>query len=313
MWRFLGSFIVLRLVFVFFMDLMPQDAYYYFYGENLSLSYYDHPPMIAYILRLFGEIFGKHAISVKLADFVVSCMTLFMFYKLSSMFLSQKRVVHATVLIGSTFMLTILSLISTPDVPLLLFWTVTLFFLFKALQSNSLGYWLLGGISMGLAFDSKYTALLLPLGLLGFLLISEKNRKNLVRPGFYLAMLAFAITILPVFIWNYENDFASFKFQSSSRAESGLEFTPRYILGVLGHQSAIVFPFIFFFLIYLIWRVLRKYKLRFAADSRRLFVPVVLFRSGFYGISAAHTSILGQTKLDDACVHYRNHPGRHLF
>ena len=32
-----------------FMGLMPQDAYYYLYGQNLSLSYFDHPGMIGHL------------------------------------------------------------------------------------------------------------------------------------------------------------------------------------------------------------------------------------------------------------------------
>ena len=39
--------------------LMPQDAYYFFYAEHPSLSYLDHPPMIAVVLGLFAAILGK--------------------------------------------------------------------------------------------------------------------------------------------------------------------------------------------------------------------------------------------------------------
>jgi len=37
------GFQIFRLLLLPFIGLMPQDAYYYFYGENLSLSYFDHP------------------------------------------------------------------------------------------------------------------------------------------------------------------------------------------------------------------------------------------------------------------------------
>jgi hypothetical protein len=49
------------------MGLMPQDAYYYLYGQNLSLSYFDHPGMIGYILRIFTDVFGQSIFVVKLA------------------------------------------------------------------------------------------------------------------------------------------------------------------------------------------------------------------------------------------------------
>ncbi len=37
----------LRFLFVGLMGLMPQDAYYFIYSENLALSYFDHPPAVA--------------------------------------------------------------------------------------------------------------------------------------------------------------------------------------------------------------------------------------------------------------------------
>jgi hypothetical protein len=52
------GFQLFRLILLPFMGLMPQDAYYYLYGQNLSLSYFDHPGMIGYILRLFTDVFG---------------------------------------------------------------------------------------------------------------------------------------------------------------------------------------------------------------------------------------------------------------
>ncbi len=73
------GFQLFRFLLLPFMGLMPQDAYYHFYGEHLALSYFDHPGMIGYILRGFTDVFGKTVFVVKLADFVVTSFTLFSF------------------------------------------------------------------------------------------------------------------------------------------------------------------------------------------------------------------------------------------
>ena len=65
-----------RLLLLPFMGLMPQDAYYYLYGQNLSLSYFDHPGMIGYLLRLFSEVFGKSVFVVKFTDFTITSLTI---------------------------------------------------------------------------------------------------------------------------------------------------------------------------------------------------------------------------------------------
>ena len=123
----------IRLVFTGIMGIMPQDAYYDFYAQHLDLSYYDHPPMIAYVLRIFTALFGKKVFVLKLADTTVTLLTLVAFYQLAKKFLSEQKAMQATVLLLSTVMISILSLISTPDVPLMLCWTISLNFLHEAL------------------------------------------------------------------------------------------------------------------------------------------------------------------------------------
>ena len=115
------GFQIFRFLMLPFMGLMPQDAYYFLYGQNLSLSYFDHPGMIGYALRLFSEIFGKSVFVIKLTDFTITTFTIIAFYKLASYFLSKSKTERALILITSTLFISILSFNSTPDVPLLLF------------------------------------------------------------------------------------------------------------------------------------------------------------------------------------------------
>ena len=116
----------IRFLFTGVMGIMPQDAYYDFYAQHLDLSYYDHPPLIAYLLRFFTSLFGKKVFVLKLADTSVTLLTVIAFYQLAKKFLSGQKALVATVLLISTFMISILSLISTPDVPLMFCWTLSL-------------------------------------------------------------------------------------------------------------------------------------------------------------------------------------------
>jgi 4-amino-4-deoxy-L-arabinose transferase-like glycosyltransferase len=278
----------IRFIFTDIMGIMPQDAYYDFYAQHLDLSYYDHPPMIAYLLRFFTSIFGKNVFAIKLADTTITGLAVFAFYRLAKKFLSENKALIATVLLISTLMISILSLVSTPDVPLMLCWTLSLNFLYEAIWNKKNINWIWAGIMTGLSFDSKYTALFIIIGLFGFLLIAKPYRKLLFSRWIFLYLLCFAITILPVVIWNVRNKFASFKFQSEGRVKEGIEFDPNGFLGVIGHQSAILLPFLFFSLVYFIYRICRKYGIRFArirVDQLFLlcfFIPLFL---GFFSIS----------------------------
>jgi hypothetical protein len=278
----------IRFLFTGAMGIMPQDAYYDFYAQHLDLSYYDHPPLIAYLLRLFTSLFGKKVFVLKLADTTVTLLTVIAFNKLAKKFLSEQKALVATALLISTFMISILSLISTPDVPLMFCWTMSLNYLYEAIFNKKNSSWAWAGIFTGLSFDSKYTALFLIIGLIGFLLIARSYRKLLISGWFYLYLVLFSVTILPVVLWNARNGFASFKFQSEGRVNEGLQIDLTGFLGVVGHQSAILLPILFFSFAYFIYRIIRKYGIRFTKippDQLFLlsfFIPLFV---GFFSLS----------------------------
>lgn len=283
----LVTVVALRLIFIWMMGLMPQDAYYSFYGEHLALSYYDHPPAIAWLLRGFTELLGKKVWVIKLADSVTTGLTALCFYYLARHFLGVRGGVKALLLFLSTFMATILCLVSTPDIPLMLCWTLSLTCLYKALFQERKHYFLWAGILMGLAFDSKYTGVFLPMGLLLFLILSKQHRRLLLSPWPWCSLLLFALATWPVVVWNVQHDFVSFRFQSSDRME-GLRLSPLDFLGTVGHQAAILIPVLLSGLVYLLYRTFRKYRLHIARiPSRKLFllcffVPVFV---GFFLLS----------------------------
>lgn len=258
--------LLIRIIFIGIMGPMPQDAYYYFYSEHPALSYFDHPPAIAYILRLFTTIFGEHVASIKLADSTVTLLTVYFFYQLSSRFYDKKNTVKSVLLLMSTLMVTILSLVSTPDTPLLLCWTLSLILLHKAIFKSNKMNWIWAGLLMGLAFDSKYTAVFLPAGTLLFLLLSKQHRTLLLTIWPWLACLIFLITALPVIIWNFGNNFASFRFQGAERMHtvSSFQLQPKLFFGLLGHQLAILIPVMFISIFYGLYRIAKEYQNRWA-------------------------------------------------
>lgn len=240
---------------------MPQDAYYFFYSQHPSLSYFDHPPAIAYLLWLFTTVLGKNVFAIKLADSFLTALTCIAVYKLATRFFPKFEAEKIIVLFLSTLMVSILSLVSTPDTPLLFFWSVSLIALYEAIFSGKKKYWLLAGVLMGLAFDSKYTAIFLPAGMILFLLLSDSNRKYLLTFWPWLTCLIMVVFSSPVIIWNAENHFASFAFQGSQRMHDAAAFTlkPKLVLGLFGHQLALLIPVLFISIIVSIVRHIRSY------------------------------------------------------
>lgn len=282
------GFQAFRFLLLPFMGLMPQDAYYYFYGQHLSLSYFDHPGMIGYLLRLSSEIFGQSVFVVKLTDFVITSLTIYSFYKLASYFLSQKKLQRALVLISSTIFISILSFNSTPDVPLLLFWTLSVICLYKAIFENKKAFWILAGIMMGLSFNSKYTAILLQFGLLAFLIFSNKYRRLLISPWTWLCLIISVAVTFPVWWWNYQNEFASFAFQSSDRTSSISKFQikPKLFFGAVGHQLFLLLPILFWIFVVFIFKYVKRAITKFKLPQSKTLFLLAFFIPTFVGFFA---------------------------
>ena len=279
------GFQLFRLILLPHMGLMPQDAYYYLYGQHLSLSYFDHPGMIGYVLRTFTDLFGQSIFVIKFADFVITSLTIINFYKLASYFLSKQKLQRAFILLTSTIFISILSFNSTPDVPLLLFWTLSLSYLYKAIFEEKNKYWILGGIAMGLAFNSKYTALFLQIGLIGFLIFSNKYRKLILSPWVWTSIILSVIVTFPVWYWNYQNEFASFVFQSSERTNSISEFkiSPKNFFGAIGHQMFLLLPILFLIISVFTFKYVKRMLLKCKIPQAKTLFLLAFFIPTFVG------------------------------
>lgn len=251
--RYFIWFIVLitlfRALFIPTMGLMPQDAYYYFYSEHLDWSYYDHPPMIAYFLKLFS-ILGKKVWVVKLTSFTLATSILISFFYLARRWLNLNQSVLVTALFSSTVMMSILSVLSGPDLPLLLFWIWGVYFAQRSVSQDRPLFWILTGLFMGMSFDGKYTGALMPGCLFLYLLFFKRKLLLTVWP--YMGVLVMLIAMSPVIYWNYLNDFASIAYQSADRAQVVAEdrWKPSHFFASILQQSIVVGPLIYFLLLW---------------------------------------------------------------
>ncbi len=236
----------MRLGFAPAFDLFPQEAYYFLYAQHLSLSYFDHPPVLAYCLRAASLLLGPHAIALRLCAFSLTVGTQLGFLALVRRFVPPEARGRTLVLLLTCGLFTVLALISTPDVPLLLFWVLALLALHRAIFEERPLAFLLAGVYAGLAFDSKYPGLFLQLGLALFLVVTPRGRRLLRTPGPYLFVGIAQALALPVYWWNAQNGFASFRFQTTERLAATPGLTLRYLLILVGSQLVLVGPVICF-------------------------------------------------------------------
>jgi 4-amino-4-deoxy-L-arabinose transferase-like glycosyltransferase len=72
-------YIALRLVFWLKAFPNPDEAYYWLWGQQLDWSYYDQPPLLAWVQALFAKMFGQSLWSLRLPN-LFSNLTFFYTY-----------------------------------------------------------------------------------------------------------------------------------------------------------------------------------------------------------------------------------------
>jgi 4-amino-4-deoxy-L-arabinose transferase-like glycosyltransferase len=249
-WITLVVITAFRLLYISGLGLVPQEAYYWNYSRHPALSYFDHPPATAYLIYIFTKLGGDSEFVIHLVAVVMSVLVSIICFLLAKRIYSAKIAFYFTLLLSCILIFSLGAVIITPDVPFILFWVLSLFFLYNAVTTNRSFHWYLWGAALGFAFLSKYTAVFIPISAFLYLLLSRKDRHWLTRPQVYLAMLVAALCASPVFIWNYKHGWASFLFQTGRRAGEMLSFRLDFFFGYLGTQLGVIGPLLSPFIVY---------------------------------------------------------------
>ncbi|MEZ6037279.1 MAG: glycosyltransferase family 39 protein [Planctomycetota bacterium] len=225
------------------MPVFSQESYYWCYSQHPDLSYYDHPPMVAWSIWLGSHVFGNEALGIRVVTWLLGCTTAIAGLGLLRSFGARPAARQAwLVLCLGVPSLVAARFLTNPDPALCAFWMLTVLALWKA-PSGHLGWWVLAGFLAGCALLSKYTAAFLAVGGAVVLLLDPDMRRQLRRPGPYVGVLVAVLTFLPVIWWNVANDFESFRFQTAGRW-SKASIGGHWLLQFVGGQLAVINPFV---------------------------------------------------------------------
>ena len=73
--------IVLRIVAMCLVPLIPEEAYYWMYAQHPNLSYFDHPPMVSWVIGAGSYVFGNNEFGVRIVGQLLSIgASVLMFY-----------------------------------------------------------------------------------------------------------------------------------------------------------------------------------------------------------------------------------------
>jgi 4-amino-4-deoxy-L-arabinose transferase-like glycosyltransferase len=238
------------------LEFMFDEAYYALWSKHLAWCYLDHPPMVALWIRASTWLFGDHELGIRALGTLAAAAGGPLVYLLSlRLFESRTEAAFAGLLYCSMLLIAAGAIIITPDTPLLFFWSIALYAVIRIYRDEDWRWWMVAGVAMGLALQSKYTALLLGAGIVSSMVLVPAMRRWWRHPAPYAAgAIAFAI-FAPVIVWNYEHGWVSFAKQFDRTRWH--DFSLRYVGEFLGSQIGLLTPFVFILAAGGVWIALR--------------------------------------------------------
>ena len=221
-----GCAVLLRLAYAGWVELLPEETYYWNYSRHLDIGYLDHPPMVAWLIRLGTGVCGDTAFGVRCGALVCGVAASWFVFRLTRNLFGAPSALYALLLSMLLPFFFMSGLLMTPDAPLTACWAAALYCLERALIAGQPRAWWGAGVALGVGLLSKYTIVLLGGGALLFMLLDPGARRNFRRLEPYAAVLLAVAVFAPVIYWNAQHDWASFVFQTSRR----LAERPRFSL-----------------------------------------------------------------------------------
>jgi len=221
---FYSAWLILALAQSASTELIADEAYYWVYSRFPAWGYFDHPPMIAVLIKSGYAIFNNE-LGVRLICALLSTFTILITESLTG---KRNPFLFYTIVL-SIGVLQITGFLAVPDTPLLFFTAVFFYIYRRFVQKINWQNGLLLGFAITLLFYTKYHGLLIVL----FTVLS--NIKLLARWQTWLACFFVLILYAPHLFWQWQHDWMSFRYHlfESNVSTYKFSYTTDYLLGQL--------------------------------------------------------------------------------
>lgn len=238
-----------------YIEFGNDEVYYWTYAMYPDWSHFDHPPMVGWFMQLFScNLLFSDEFFLRLSSVICMTINTYLIFLIGKQIKNAQTGFYAALLYtASIYAFVITGIFILPDTPLSIFTFLSILFFIKYFQDENNKHLLLAGIFAGLAMLSKYSGAFIWVGV-GLYVILYR-RMEFKNPYMYLTVVVSAIFLLPILIWNINNEFISFTFHGDRVGFFG-EFHPEYFLaelvGEFGYNNPVNYVLIIISLISLI-------------------------------------------------------------
>ena len=197
---------LLRAVLASTVEFGNDEVYYWTYALYPDWSHFDHPPMVGFVMQLFSlNLLFTSEFFLRLSSVVFMTINTYLIFLIGKQVKNEQTGFYASLLYtASVYAFVITGIFILPDTPLSLFTLLSVLQFVKYFQTEKNNHLLLAGLFSGLAMLSKYSGAFIWIGVGLYIIIY--SRKEFKNPYLYLSALISAICLLPILIWNINNE-----------------------------------------------------------------------------------------------------------
>ena len=236
------------------------------WGSNLDWGFNKHPPLSAFAVEIFYQIFGANDWSYYFLSQIFVIISFYFVWKFSNEIFDDKTY--------SLFSVLILSGIhfynfTTPEfnvnVSQLPFSALCVYFFWKSINTNKKIYWILFGIFSALGILSKYLFIYLLAAFFIYLIFNYNNFKKLI-PNYFLSVLISFMLLGPHLIWLLENNFVTVFYGLNRSGLSEFNIANHFLNPIIFLLKQVIILLPFFIMIV---SIVKKFKLKINFKNKK--------------------------------------------
>lgn len=184
------------------LDLAADEMHYWDWSRRLDLAYYSKGPVVALLIAASTALLGDGQLGIRMPAVLLGGLLLLLIHRQARRQLGPWPALGLTAVVQLMPMVAALGVAMTTDPPVLVCWALALSALEAAVRRHSRAGWWLFGLACALGVMTKYTTLVLPLGLLLTAIAVPFCRPLLRSRGFWLAQVLACLGLVPLLHWN---------------------------------------------------------------------------------------------------------------
>jgi len=190
-------------------NLFTEEAQYWLWSQNMAWHYYSKPALVAVLNFISTSLMGNTELAIRINAIICGIGIAWVTYLFGTYLYSRKVGFWSALVLQAMPSWWLASTFHMTDSPLTFFWILSIYLGYRGIKEEKRIWWIYAGIATVFGLMAKYVMILVFPGLFLYLLYIKKWKTH--QTNFLMFVLISALGFIPAFIWNWQNDFETFK------------------------------------------------------------------------------------------------------